>query len=448
MFERAVTPSPPPGYEEIHRSEFARIFGRVIGTRLYIAPVVATFVVGLALWEPTPWRRAILIGVAAAILFISLFEAWRYRRRGMAARAADLNIGLGVLGQLIGSAVTGGMESPFMPLMLLLSIFVGMIMFERPWYYWLLHLLQLASCWAFAAIAIEGVIPNFNLALFGGGVRAGHGDIHLWTAAALMTLGILAANGLGRAIRRIFDGMLWQALERNEELRRGHAERSRELVALSGEIAHELKNPLSSVKGLAALLSADAPEGKGAERLSVLRREIDRMQLILDEFLNFSRPLVPLALETADLGSLCEEVAALHEGLAREKSVGLQVRAAAAPIRCDPRKVKQILVNLVQNALDATHAGGAIELECAPGKVRVLDRGAGLAPEIAARLFEPGATTKPRGSGLGLTIARALARQHGGELTLSAREGGGCVAELSLPAEPSLPERASSGGKG
>jgi signal transduction histidine kinase len=133
-------------------------------------------------------------------------------------------------------------------------------------------------------------------------------------------------------------------------------------------------------------------------------------------------------------------VAALHEGLARDRGAALEVRAGTVLARCDPRKVKQILINLVQNALDAAADGRAPEVEvlaeplpAGGARVRVLDRGRGLDPALGAALFSPGATTKPHGSGLGLPIARALARQHGGDLTLAPREGGGTVAELVLP---------------
>jgi signal transduction histidine kinase len=232
--------------------------------------------------------------------------------------------------------------------------------------------------------------------------------------------------------------MVLRTAAAQEDALRGHAERAEELTALSAEIAHELKNPLASVKGLAGLLAQHLPDGKGAERLAVLRREVDRMQSVLDEFLNFSRPLVPLALGDSDVGALCREVAALHEGMARERAVEIAVRAGRVPVRCDPRKAKQVLINLVQNALDASPAGTAVEIEAEPvpgggARVAVLDRGRGVEPALAGAVFSPGVTSKAAGSGLGLTIARALARQHGGDVALAPRDGGGTAALVTFP---------------
>jgi signal transduction histidine kinase len=216
-----------------------------------------------------------------------------------------------------------------------------------------------------------------------------------------------------------------------------HQEQLSELTQLSGEIAHELKNPLASVKGLAALLSRRSPSEE-PEAMTVLRREVDRMQTILEEFLNFSRPLVPLNLTFADLSAITSEVSALHEGMSEMRKVQLQLDAEVpVVVHCDPRKVRQILVNLFQNALDVTAERGRLFIrvsdqgECA--EVTIDDEGKGLDPTLTDRVFEAGVTNKPGGSGLGLAVARGLARQHGGDVLLVNRAEGGCRATLRLP---------------
>jgi two-component system sensor histidine kinase HydH len=244
---------------------------------------------------------------------------------------------------------------------------------------------------------------------------------------------------VGYALRQLFETMMLERLEERDQVLEMHAEHNRTLTALTGELAHELKNPLASVKGLAALVRRSA-EGKAEERLGVLGREADRMQSILDELLNFSRPLVPLAMEPVDLHGLAVDVAELHEATALDRRVTLVVEGDAVPLTCDPRKIRQVLINLVQNALDASPPGGTVTVRVTErgrrAMVRVRDEGPGLSAEVADQLFEPGTTTKAGGSGLGLVVARSLARQHGGELLLANHAEGGCLAELTVPLEP------------
>lgn len=448
MFARREAPPVPPmppepaGHREIQREEFSLLFGRMARARLAIAPVLVSLALWLAWFDPVGWRRYVL---GAAILGITTFfvvELVRWRRRGLTAGTMPRNLGAAVVGHMLITAVSGGLASPLVymapPLGMLAGIFVT-------WPASLaLAAFQVAAVWGFAAAQATGVFPSFIPAMLGGGAALPVPVAHPLSHAAVLSVASLFANGAGRAIRGSFERIVSRALAARQESLEAHAQRAEELTAMSAEIAHELKNPLASVKGLAGLLASTA-DGKAAERLGVLRREVDRMQGILDGFLNFSRPLVPLAVGDTDVGALCHEVAALHEGLVRERGLALTVRARSVLARCDPRKVKQILINLVQNALEAAGPAPAgspaseveLEVEAQPGggaRVRVLDRGRGLDPALAASLFSPGATTKPRGSGLGLPIARALARQHGGELTVAPRPGGGTVAELVLPA--------------
>jgi len=421
-----------PGLDEIEREELSRLFGRVAWARVAVLPVLVGLVMWLLATDETPWRRWVLGTLIVLTSAFFLVEAGRHRGSSFRRSTIHINLAFAALAQASVTFATGGLGSPFLFAMFPIAMLVAIT--TRPPGVFVLVACQIAALWAMALAEVQGLVPNLNLVAFGGGARAGWSDTHLWANAIFASAGFLMVTGLGQTIRGAFDGMVRRALRARQESVRAHAE----LSALSGEIAHELKNPLASVKGLAGLLAQDVSAGKSGERLAVLRREVDRMQGILEEFLNFSRPLLPIAAERVDLDALCREVAALHEGMAHERGIAIKVLGADTTVLCDPRKIEQVLLNLVQNALEASPSGAMVEIESSRDgervQVRVLDRGPGVDAELAARVFDPGVTSKAQGSGLGLTIARALARQHGGDLELGAREGGGCVAVLRLPA--------------
>jgi signal transduction histidine kinase len=426
----------PQGHREIQQEELSRLFGGLAGARVVATPVFLAIALWLAWSEPATWRRVLVPVVVAALVSFFVLEWVRWRRRGFAPGATTRNLTAAILGVSVISFGTGGLGSPFLYVGAVLGVIAGIFV---PWpANGLLGLYQIAVAWSFVGLAATGLVPDFNLVAFGGGATLPVPLAWSVTHAAVLTFVYAFGVGAGLAVRASFDRMVLRTAAAQEESLRVHAGRAEELTALSAEIAHELKNPLASVKGLAALLGQNLTDGKGAERLAVLRREVDRMQTVLDEFLNFSRPLVPLALGDSDVGGLCRDVAALHEGMARERAIEIAVRAEPVPVRCDPRKAKQVLINLVQNAIDASPPGSAVEIEAerlagGGARVRVLDRGRGVEPGLSAEVFSPGVTTKPGGSGLGLTIARALARQHGGDVSLAPRPGGGTAAEVRLP---------------
>jgi len=435
-------------FEEIQRQELSRIFGLFTQARVAGIPLLVAFL-GWTVWQdPAPWRLVLLSIATPAFVAIFIHEYRRYRRCGMSRHALDRNLAIGLAGVTLINVMSGGLDSPFLLVYVPLTVMVGVLASPAA-ATWLL-LSEVTVVWLYAVLELTDGARGLHLRSLGTQIPLIPARVVV--VALAYTVVLVGARFLGRFLRRTFDAMLRRTITAQDESLSAHAERAAELTALSAEIAHELKNPLASVKGLAGLLGQSLCEGKGAERLAVLRREVDRMQVILDEFLNYSRPLVPLALGQHDVGALCQEVAALHEGMAQERGVTLEVTAPALQARCDPRKVKQVLINLVQNALDVAPRGTAVTLAGAPGGdggcvVKVLDRGRGLEPALGTRVFEPGVTTKPAGSGLGLTIARSLARQHGGDLALQARSGGGTVAVLTLPGVPA-PSGPAGGGFG
>ena len=421
-------------FDDIQLAHMGRTFGRMVRVRLHLGLVGALVALGLTLLDPQPWRLAWMAATLAGALSFFVYEVRRFAREGFTARSIPLNVWGGLTFLYNFVLVTGGLASPLLPTVIALS-FIGGVALQpryRPW----LILTQLGALTVMATAQLSGLLSRLPLRDFGAAPPAA-------LAALVTVVGILCVLAIiaGGATRRTFDGMLGEALTHRDELLATHRAHARELEALSGEIAHELKNPLATVKGLTQLMVRESGRAQPAERLEVLSGEVARMQGILEEFLNFSRPLVPLTVSTVDLTALCDEALLMHEGLAAGRGVRLErVGGGLVHAACDPRKVKQVLMNLLHNAVEASPPGGRVTVEVestASGSARVSvhDEGPGLSPEVASRAFEAGVTTKAKGSGLGLTVARALARQHGGEVTLENRPRGGCVAELVLPRE-------------
>lgn len=432
-----MSSDPPPITDEILGQEKSRLFGHIVGARVAILPLFIALLLSAATIQHFFWQRAILVSLAIVVPSFFVFELWRYKKRGLSSYSFVHNLSVGVVGHLLVCAATGGLLSPFIYVTIPLAINIGVLM-TAPVAALLLGL-QISAVWSFAVLGAGAWFPEFSATALAGTSDPSLSATYFYSHALFVSFVIVVSSQIGRRVTRIFLTTLTRTLNARHELLASHQERVKELTSLSAEIAHELKNPLASVKGLSGLLTQNITDEKGAERLHVLRREVDRMQSVLEEFLNFSRPLVPLAIVSSDAQLIASEVVALHEGLAQQHSVRLVATGDAATVACDRRKVKQILINLVQNALHASPEGSTITVHSqANGEnvtVRIKDEGPGIDPELGS-VFDPGVTSKVGGAGLGLTIARALARQHGGELTLTTAAEGGALAELSLPRTP------------
>lgn len=423
------------------RREVGRIAHQVARFRVVFVPVMATAMLLLVLLEPTAWRLWLLGGAFSVVVAIIVRDFFWFRVQDYATWHVPYAIATVLVFHSALIAVTGGVESPFYVLLVIMGLVPALPLGAvRP--YMALALLPVSLLWFFAIGGVTGLLDGLTPRFWGEGLGFHRNPVYAFTKATVFTVATVAGGAITLFFRGALDRVLITAARTRHELLQSLQARNEELVSLSGALAHELKNPLASIQGLAGLLVRKQAEGsREAEQMTVLLGEVKRMGAILDEFLNFSRPVSGLAARSVHPAELLADVVLLHEGLAHQRGVVLVVDPGdGSPITCDPRKVKQVLVNLLQNALDATPRGGSVaaRTEHTAEGVRFLvdDSGPGLADEVRGRLFTPGATTKAAGSGLGLTIARAIAEQHGGSLTLEERPQGGCRAVLVLPSEP------------
>jgi signal transduction histidine kinase len=223
-----------------------------------------------------------------------------------------------------------------------------------------------------------------------------------------------------------------------EEMRRALHARDEERETLLAGIAHEVRNPLAALDLFAGLLAeelASRPEGAHVARI---RAELAALTKVVEEFLDYARARPPVR-EAVDLAQLLGEVADLAQPLASERHVSVTVDGGGET-RADREQLRRAAVNLVRNAVEAAPAASVVEIvaRAADGEavIEVADRGAGLSAEARERLFRPFFTTKQRGTGLGLALAKKVADAHGGTLVLEGRPGGGTVARLAIPAAP------------
>jgi len=193
---------------------------------------------------------------------------------------------------------------------------------------------------------------------------------------------------------------------------------------------------------------ARTPESERTqERLAVVASEISRMETILAEYLSFSRPLEDLKPETLDIAALARDVMSIVAGRADQAGVTLELDGGATSVQGDPRRLKEALINLVSNAVEATPSGGRVQVRVRSDKsnvtLEVKDTGRGISSEDLERLGTSFFTTRPNGTGLGVVLAQTVITQHGGSLGYESTVGQGTTATIQLPVQAAtLPEPA------
>lgn len=252
-------------------------------------------------------------------------------------------------------------------------------------------------------------------------------------AAALVIVATILAQFWFRRYRRSRQ-QLQEAMARKEKLMAlGH---------LAAGVAHEIRNPLSSIKGLAKYFAERTPPGGEAQELAlVMAKEADRLNRVVSELLELVRP-AHLNYQPVDINALIHHSLQLVSQDAQSRGIELQFtpRPELTSIKADPDRLNQVLLNLYLNAMQAIGRDGVIHVSASEAdrqrvKIVVKDSGKGMSDEELQAIFTPYFTTKADGTGLGLAVVQNIIEQHGGTIRAESQPGAGAIFTLWLPVD-------------
>jgi signal transduction histidine kinase len=342
---------------------------------------------------------------------------------------------LGVVGYFVFLATTGGLASPLLVTGAITMASAAIKLPDPPWLRKLVFKVFLFGFMALAAFsrtrigALEG-----PLAVTNGWPSPEYVGIALLAAAFAMT----GVYGIGCAMTRGYERAALELAERREELCSENEDRTRALEGMAARLAHEVKNPLAAIRALSTHMARNATDGKTAERLAIVAAEADRLQSIVEGFLSFSRGLDDLNLAPVNPFEVARELGVLLETRAAEAGVVLDVAGETQLVLdADARKLRQALLNVVLNAIQASPHGATVHIAVDAARdgaqITVNDAGVGMTPEVLERIRKPYFTTKDGGTGLGVAVARGLIEQHGGRLEFRSSTGKGTTVVITLP---------------
>jgi signal transduction histidine kinase len=212
---------------------------------------------------------------------------------------------------------------------------------------------------------------------------------------------------------------------------------TRNMDLLNARLAHEVKNPLTAIRGLVQLIARKTSDERDRERLAVVQAEVDRALDMLRLQITMAKPLGELERTTINTKALLRGVIELLHGRAADLGIELAVDGDDEPLFADEPKLRSALVNLVLNSLAASGTGSRVLLSSrkteAGTQITVADEGRGMTKLELAHVGEPFITNTEGGTGLGVSIARSISEQHGGKLTFISEQGVGTTVTIEIP---------------
>jgi signal transduction histidine kinase len=228
-----------------------------------------------------------------------------------------------------------------------------------------------------------------------------------------------------------------------EQLRR--SEKLSTLGEMAAVLAHEIRNPLGSIRGTAEILRDDyRPGDPKHEFIEIQIKETERLNHVVEDFLRMARQQ-PINLRDCSIREELETIVTLVTKDAQDRGITLRLETCSEEvlIKGDGEKLRQAFLNIVINALQATPSGGSVSITClcneAWNELRFIDSGSGIETESLAKIFEPFYTTKPDGTGLGLAITRKIIEAHAGTLEIMSEQGRGTTVSVRMPLREHTP---------
>jgi signal transduction histidine kinase len=247
--------------------------------------------------------------------------------------------------------------------------------------------------------------------------------------------GVLADRGMRQ--RRELAALNRELQDSFEQIKR--ADRLSAIGQLSASLAHEIRNPLASIDGATNLIEAEqTPREMRQASLAIIRKEVQRLNRLLTNLLDFARPRKP-EFQSVRADRLLDGIIALAGPSAQQKGIALHkdIAAGVPAFECDPEQIKQVVLNLVINAVQAMTGAGAVTLGArhldSSVVISVRDQGPGIDGEDLEKIFNPFYTTKEAGTGLGLSVVYQIVNQHGGVVTAVRNPEGGMTFSLTIP---------------
>jgi signal transduction histidine kinase len=316
-----------------------------------------------------------------------------------------------------------------------LVLFIGILSFHRITRELAVFLIALiALIGGVLYLAVRKVMLRPLKTLSEGAVRLDRGDFTDRIA--------IATGDEFEDLARTFNVMAGRLKECNEFKELQAKLLNRERFAAMGQVvagvAHEIRNPLFGISSVGQILERELVAPQHQELVRALLTETRRMNQLVEELLVYGRPM-HLTLERCDLAKIWEEVIGQHRGELDQKGIriGGDSRFVAVEAMLDSGQIRQVFLNLLRNAIDATYPGGEIAvrllLEDRYLVVKIADTGIGIPLQNLGKIFDLFFTTKPKGTGLGLAICKKIVQDHGGDIMIESEEGKGTTATIKLP---------------